>query len=125
MREFQKLPVSSRLPALTTVPHLTVNHLGAAEGVVELVDGEEGAHAEVVDLGQTRVDLGSRRGWGTSLTSPQPKMRDTSMPSMTASLPALMTWRAWNGSVTMRNFTGPELRVDVVLQRVAVPALGS
>ena len=38
-------------------PELTGDHLGAAEGVVELVDGEEGADAEIVDLLEPRVDL--------------------------------------------------------------------
>src|SRR5438105_12156003 len=34
------------------------DHLGAAEGVVELVDGEEGAHAHPADLPQPGIDLG-------------------------------------------------------------------
>ena len=46
-----------------------------------------------------------------SLESPQPNSRDASMPSTTASLPSLITWRASNGSVTIRNqpLPGPPL----------------
>ena len=36
---------------------LARDHLGAAERVVELVDGEERAHVEAADLLQTGVDL--------------------------------------------------------------------
>ncbi len=41
-------------------------------------------------------------GSGTPSFCVQPNGTEVSMPITTASLPALITWRAWSGVVTMR-----------------------
>ena len=102
----QKLPVSSRLPALTTIPSSPAIILVPPKALSNSWMGKK-VRTPRSWISLSPASICDSSHWGTSLTSPQPKMRETSMPSMTASLPSLITRRAWNGSVTMRNHPLP------------------
>ena len=98
----QNDPVSRKFAALTSVPTAAGVAGHAGQRVVELVDQLHLAHAELAHLVELAVDVGRSQQVGTSSFIVHPNGTEVSMPMTTAIFPALITFRAWNGLLTIR-----------------------
>ena len=102
----QNAPVSSLLPALMTAPTGPPSILVPPKALSNLWMGKK-ERIPSARSSSSPASIACSEHSGTSSLMPHPNSRDTSAPSTTASLPALMTFRAWKGSVTIRNHPLP------------------